>query len=413
MIKKMINKKSHPRSLAIKRNLFYTPLSTRYTTHLSEKSTKPENTKTSLFYPQNKGLITSITEYSQSFMKLAHDFIKENNNIKNNITTFESMNDLTSINDGEENMNGNCLTTSKKVSNLSKKMEGWKEKTILNIQSENGRSTKDNQAEVNESFLSRERVNSVNKKKNQSQQIIKLNELNTDTNRWFNLLRKNEFEDEFNFKIQKYDTVVKLLQEELRRLKKNQSLSPNRKSINIKIQREPTATKYPNRSNSMAYRSDLSNSNMNYSISSRSIQLPFLKANSASIDFSFNGKSLIGKNIKISQGQAREVETITNNLYTQIFTDIFDEISVVPNFIDRNYIKFNNINLMTLCFLKPLFETLFKCNLSITKSKFIELCFLIFNNLSIFEKKKFIITCKMNNNVNSNVHKSQIYKTNF
>ena len=61
------------------------------------------------------------------------------------------------------------------------------------------------------------------------------------------------------------EDTVKLLQEELRRLKKNQSLSPNRKSINIKIQRDPTATKYPNRSNSMAYRSDLSNSNMNYS----------------------------------------------------------------------------------------------------------------------------------------------------
>ena len=43
----------------------------------------------------------------------------------------------------------------------------------------------------------------------------------------------------------------------------------------------------------------------------------------------------------------QEVETITNNLYTQIFTNIFDEISVVPNFIDRNYIKFNNITIIS------------------------------------------------------------------
>ena len=107
MIKKMIYKNAHPYPQKIQKNLFYTPLTTRFTTLHSEKSTKP-CVMNSAFFPSNKGLFTSITEYSQSFMKLANDF-----NIKNNITTFESSNDMNSFTEGEDNKN-TCLTTSKK-----------------------------------------------------------------------------------------------------------------------------------------------------------------------------------------------------------------------------------------------------------------------------------------------------------
>lgn len=381
----MINKNANPHPQKIQKNLFYTPLTTRFTTLHSEKSTKP-TVMNSAFFPPNKGLFTSITEYSQSFMKLANDF-----NIKNNITTFESSNDMNSFTEGDDNKN-NCLTTSKK-NTLQEKQKGTLKK--------NGNNIKRLELFTNN--------NNYVKKTKHSQQIIKLNELNVDNNRWFNLLRKNELEEEFNYQITNYDIVKIIIQKEFGRIKHDKHILTNKESINE--QRESAVIKLAQGSNSNTniIKQELNQSPSNNSITTKNITLPFFKTKSATIDYTTN---IISPSINtnrqnvtfgnVTKDKIKDVEGLTKNLYNEIYINLFNQISVFPNLLDRNYIEFSKLSIMNLCFLKPLFEILFKSNLSITKDKFIKMCSLIFEHLTFEEKKKFIITNKMcNRNVES------------
>ena len=376
MIKKMIYKNTHPYPQKIQKNLFYTPLTTRFTTLHSEKSTKP-CVMNSAFFPSNKGLFTSITEYSQSFMKLANDF-----NIKNNITTFESSNDMNSFTEGEDNKN-TCLTTSKK-----------------NTQKDNSTMKKNGNLKRVKLFTNN---NNYFKKTKHSQQIIKLNELNVDNNRWFNLLKKNDIEEEFNYQITNYNIVKTLIQKEFGRIKHDKHNTPLNDSQ--KEQRESTTIQLAQRSNSNTniIKPELIQSPSNNSITTKNIVLPFFKTKSATIDYTTNLRSSNsgnGQNVafgNVTKEKIKDVEGLTNNLYNDIYINLFNQISVFPNLLDRNYIVFSKLSIMNLCFLKPLFEILFKSNLSITKDKFIKICSLIFEHLTFEEKKKFIITNKMCN----------------
>ena len=346
MIKKMIYKNAHPYPQKIQKNLFYTPLTTRFTTLHSEKSTKP-CVMNSAFFPSNKGLFTSITEYSQSFMKLANDF-----NIKNNITTFESSNDMNSFTEGEDNKN-TCLTTSKK-----------------NTQKDNSTMKKNGNLKRVELFTNK---NNYFKKTKHSQQIIKLNELNVDNNRWFNLLKKNDIEEEFNYQITNYNIVKILIQKEFGRIKHDKHNTPLNDSQ--KEQRESTTIQLAQRSNSNTniIKPELIQSPSNNSITTKNIVLPFFKTKSATIDYTTNLRSSNsgnGQNVtfgNVTKEKLKDVKGLTNNLYNDIYINLFNQISVFPNLLDRNYIVFSKLSIMNLCFLKPLFEILFKSNLSITE----------------------------------------------
>ena len=310
-------------------------------------------------------------------MKLANDF-----NIKNNITTFESSNDMNSFTEGEDNKN-TCLTTSKK-----------------NTQKDNSTMKKNGNLKRVELFTNN---NNYFKKTKHSQQIIKLNELNVDNNRWFNLLKKNDIEEEFNYQITNYNIVKILIQKEFGRIKHDKHNTPLNDSQ--KEQRESTTIQLAQRSNSNTniIKPELIQSPSNNSITTKNIVLPFFKTKSATIDHTTNLRSSNsgkGQNVtfgNVTKEKLKDVEGLTNNLYNDIYINLFNQISVFPNLLDRNYIVFSKLSIMNLCFLKPLFEILFKSNLSITKDKFIKICSLIFEHLTFEEKKKFIITNKMCN----------------
>ena len=172
-----------------------------------------------------------------------------------------------------------------------------------------------------------------------------------------------------------------------------------------KEQRESTTIQLAQRSNSNTniIKPELIQSPSNNSITTKNIVLPFFKTKSATIDYTTNLRSSNsgkGQNVtfgNVTKEKLKDVEGLTNNLYNDIYINLFNQISVFPNLLDRNYIVFSKLSIMNLCFLKPLFEILFKSNLSITKDKFIKMCSLIFEHLTFEEKKKFIITNKMCN----------------
>ena len=274
MIKKMINVK-RPKISKLKKNILSTFQTTRNDTNTSYKSIIKTSTK-SLSIMQQKPLINSLTEYSQSFMKLATDFIKENN------------------------------------------FEVEKEREV------------------------------------KRRHIKKVGDLNIDSNKWLNMLKKNEFDDE-NLKLSNYDEIIEIIRDNIadkKSLKKFNGI----KSVQL-----------PN-----------------------SCRGEFLHKNSSKV---FNTST---NKIYLNKQNSKQVESITHDLYYNIFSTIFNKISIIPGFVDRNYIRFNSLNLVTLCFIKPLLEVLFKTNCSITENKFISLCFMICKKMTIQEKKKFILTSSLN-----------------
>jgi hypothetical protein len=84
------------------------------------------------------------------------------------------------------------------------------------------------------------------------------------------------------------------------------------------------------------------------------------------------------------------VSKIVNELYKGMYNKLFNDISLLPCYLDRKYIRFNSLSKKNLAFLAPFFEVLFQTDISINKETFHVICDIIYNNLTINEKKDFV-----------------------
>lgn len=306
MLKKMVKKRKNSKNLTIKKNVFYTPISTRYTSLVSEHSLKTENTKS-----------TTCLGYSKQMNKKESSMIK----LRNNITTFESTNDVTSLRDessiiGKRRKSANSVKSSTTTNNVS----------ITLSQS------------------------SIRRKS--SKQVLRLTTSN-------NQIKKND-EDKDNYILTNYNMIKTLIQREFVLLKEKRTLS--------------TKNIHPmQRKDAIIHMNTISNRN-SIPYTSKIITLP--------------------SSSKLNSTE-RKVNDITSNLYNLLFEGLFNKISIFPNVIDRNYISFAKLHTINVSFLKPLLEILFRSNLSIEKDTFIQICNIIYNNLTYEEKKRFIMVNRM------------------
>ena len=297
MLKKMVKKRDLSKSNAIKKNMFYTPISTRYTSLVSEHSLKTENTKSTKCLGYIKRIGNSITESGQSLLKM-----------KNNVTTFESTKDLTSLRDESS-------------------IIGKRKKSVNSV-----KSTSNNVSIT----LSQSSI-----RRKSSKQVIRLT----------NQVKMNEDD---SYKLTNYTMIKTLIQREFVILR--QKTMSSTKNIHP-IQRKDT----------IIHMNTISNRN----------SIPY------------TSKKII---LSRSTDKQKNVNEITNTLYSQIFEGIFKAIAIYPNVLDRNYITLNKLQYMNVCFLKPFFEVLFKSNLTIQKDTFIQMCNIIYSNLTYEEKKQFIFS---------------------
>lgn len=297
MLKKMVKKRDLSKSNVIKKNMFYTPISTRYTSLVSEHSLKTENTKSTTCLGYSKRIGNSITESGQSLLKM-----------KNNVTTFESTKDLTSLRDESS-------------------IIGKRKKSVNSV-----KSTSNNVSIT----LSQSSI-----RRKSSKQVIRLT----------NQVKMNEDD---SYKLTNYTMIKTLIQREFVILR--QKTMSSTKNIHP-IQRKDT----------IIHMNTISNRN----------SIPY------------TSKKII---LSRSTDKQKNVNEITNTLYSQIFEGIFKAIAIYPNVLDRNYITLNKLQYMNVCFLKPFFEVLFKSNLTIQKDTFIQMCNIIYSNLTYEEKKQFIFS---------------------
>lgn len=297
MLKKMVKKRDLSKSNVIKKNMFYTPISTRYTSLVSEHSLKTENTKSTKCLGYSKRIGNSITESGQSLLKM-----------KNNVTTFESTKDLTSLRDESS-------------------IIGKRKKSVNSV-----KSTSNNVSIT----LSQSSI-----RRKSSKQVIRLT----------NQVKMNEDD---SYKLTNYTMIKTLIQREFVILR--QKTMSSTKNIHP-IQRKDT----------IIHMNTISNRN----------SIPY------------TSKKII---LSRSTDKQKNVNEITNTLYSQIFEGIFKAIAIYPNVLDRNYITLNKLQYMNVCFLKPFFEVLFKSNLTIQKDTFIQMCNIIYSNLTYEEKKQFIFS---------------------
>lgn len=297
MLKKMVKKRDLSKSNVSKKNMFYTPISTRYTSLVSEHSLKTENTKSTTCLGYSKRIGNSITESGQSLLKM-----------KNNVTTFESTKDLTSLRDESS-------------------IIGKRKKSVNSV-----KSTSNNVSIT----LSQSSI-----RRKSSKQVIRLT----------NQVKMNEDD---SYKLTNYTMIKTLIQREFVILR--QKTMSSTKNIHP-IQRKDT----------IIHMNTISNRN----------SIPY------------TSKKII---LSRSTDKQKNVNEITNTLYSQIFEGIFKAIAIYPNVLDRNYITLNKLQYMNVCFLKPFFEVLFKSNLTIQKDTFIQMCNIIYSNLTYEEKKQFIFS---------------------
>ena len=297
MLKKMVKKRDLSKSNVSKKNMFYTPISTRYTSLVSEHSLKTENTKSTKCLGYSKRIGNSITESGQSLLKM-----------KNNVTTFESTKDLTSLRDESS-------------------IIGKRKKSVNSV-----KSTSNNVSIT----LSQSSI-----RRKSSKQVIRLT----------NQVKMNEDD---SYKLTNYTMIKTLIQREFVILR--QKTMSSTKNIHP-IQRKDT----------IIHMNTISNRN----------SIPY------------TSKKII---LSRSTDKQKNVNEITNTLYSQIFEGIFKAIAIYPNVLDRNYITLNKLQYMNVCFLKPFFEVLFKSNLTIQKNTFIQMCNIIYSNLTYEEKKQFIFS---------------------
>lgn len=297
MLKKMVKKRDLSKSNVSKKNMFYTPISTRYTSLVSEHSLKTENTKSTKCLGYSKRIGNSITESGQSLLKM-----------KNNVTTFESTKDLTSLRDESS-------------------IIGKRKKSVNSV-----KSTSNNVSIT----LSQSSI-----RRKSSKQVIRLT----------NQVKMNEDD---SYKLTNYTMIKTLIQREFVILR--QKTMSSTKNIHP-IQRKDT----------IIHMNTISNRN----------SIPY------------TSKKII---LSRSTDKQKNVNEITNTLYSQIFEGIFKAIAIYPNVLDRNYITLNKLQYMNVCFLKPFFEVLFKSNLTIQKDTFIQMCNIIYSNLTYEEKKQFIFS---------------------
>lgn len=293
----MVKKRDLSKSNVIKKNMFYTPISTRYTSLVSEHSLKTENTKSTKCLGYSKRIGNSITESGQSLLKM-----------KNNVTTFESTKDLTSLRDESS-------------------IIGKRKKSVNSV-----KSTSNNVSIT----LSQSSI-----RRKSSKQVIRLT----------NQVKMNEDD---SYKLTNYTMIKTLIQREFVILR--QKTMSSTKNIHP-IQRKDT----------IIHMNTISNRN----------SIPY------------TSKKII---LSRSTDKQKNVNEITNTLYSQIFEGIFKAIAIYPNVLDRNYITLNKLQYMNVCFLKPFFEVLFKSNLTIQKDTFIQMCNIIYSNLTYEEKKQFIFS---------------------
>ena len=248
MLKKMVKKRDLSKSNAIKKNMFYTPISTRYTSLVSEHSLKTENTKSTKCLGYSKRIGNSITESGQSLLKM-----------KNNVTTFESTKDLTSLRDESS-------------------IIGKRKKSVNSV-----KSTSNNVSIT----LSQSSI-----RRKSSKQVIRLT----------NQVKMNEDD---SYKLTNYTMIKTLIQREFVILR--QKTMSSTKNIHP-IQRKDT----------IIHMNTISNRN----------SIPY------------TSKKII---LSRSTDKQKNVNEITNTLYSQIFEGIFKAIAIYPNVLDRNYITLNKL----------------------------------------------------------------------
>ena len=236
MLKKMVKKRDLSKSNVSKKNMFYTPISTRYTSLVSEHSLKTENTKSTTCLGYSKRIGNSITESGQSLLKM-----------KNNVTTFESTKDLTSLRDESS-------------------IIGKRKKSVNSV-----KSTSNNVSIT----LSQSSI-----RRKSSKQVIRLT----------NQVKMNEDD---SYKLTNYTMIKTLIQREFVILR--QKTMSSTKNIHP-IQRKDT----------IIHMNTISNRN----------SIPY------------TSKKII---LSRSTDKQKNVNEITNTLYSQIFEGIFKAIAIYPN----------------------------------------------------------------------------------
>jgi hypothetical protein len=445
MIKKMINKKpprlSSPRP---NKNLYFSPLPSGHknsTRKLKPQTPSSLNIKQSNFSTSNntnantnsnnRGVVSSITDYSQSFMRLASDLIKDNNSNnmnynsncnEKNVTTIESLHDLIMNSDNEESNNTN--------SNNGKKMI-----SLTKIRKKDCKNMNLSISAMHNSLLTPGKQINISRSSNSNQlsplpQVKLNNEFNIENNKWFNvLLRKSEFYEEFDFKLRNYTKIKNIIQKEIDLLLSQNTISSynntntNKHNITHINSIDITKPQFQTQSNIIINNTSLKplmlknintpthinlvlNDHPNYFSERPAPTVIKLAYSNTNTNTNTNPRRYNYNNIpdkyynsrNSNDNNLKKVNDITSEIYENIFTKIFNDICVMPNYIDRNYIKFSKLNYINLCFVKPLFDVLFKCMLSINKGQFLRFCGLIYKELTPEEKKKFIYDNKMRKN---------------
>ena len=420
MIKKMIKKKTEPTFAALKKNLFYTPISTRHSTTLSNHSHKLEPKQNISKSFKKIQTSTSInTDITQSFTKISNECIKE---CKNNTTTNTTI--IDSNNNNNLNLEESCFILGKCISTINNNITAVKQgHTHQHIGNTNHNTQlMFNKLNINEScFMS-------SSKDNKSKFSLIHNNDNINNEILFN--DDKEFLNINDMKLTNHSQIKELIQHKLEvyhNKGKNNKCCYYKKEMNHLLSsqnlllsslssayirkdkclfRESTNSNSNSNSNNNIYnRNNISNgkvikmspSKNNYPLFNISKQQHKMNCSTKNIN---NNKLNVEKlntshSLPLTSTPQDIVNKIVNDLYKGIYEHLFNDIALFPGYLDRKYIKLNTLSKINLIFLSPFFEVLFKSDASINKETFLSICDIIYSKLSINEKKNFVMDNKL------------------
>ena len=400
MIKKMIKKKPEQTFLALKKNLFYTPISTRHSTTNTEQNNVHDSSNKHNISRSFKKLKTSNSiniDLTQSFSKVSGECVKEykNNTTTTNTTFIENQNsDESCFFQGKCALNNNGKVT--KLGNYCNNANNFNlninNRTNINsnIINESDFILKDDKMRCSlfksESKPINDMISNDNNNNNNNKMLININDIKLINHNKIKDLIKQQIQilNQSNT-IQCYSKVkspnMSLLSSTSTYSRKdkyffnsiNNSSNINRNNIsNGKvIKMSPSKNNYPLFNIPKQQQQNSSSKNITINIlTSENVHSP------TSTPLTSTNKDIVSK--------------IVSELYKGMYNKLFNDISLLPCYLDRKYIRFNSLSKKNLAFLAPFFEVLFQTDISINKETFHVICDIIYNNLTINEKKDFV-----------------------
>ena len=397
MIKKMIKKKPEQTFLALKKNLFYTPISTRHSTANTEQNNLHDNSSKHNISRSFKKMKTSNSiniDLTQSFSKVSGECIKEykNNTTTTNTTFIENQNsDESCFFQGKCVLNNNGKVT--KLGNYCNNANNFN----LNI---NNR-TNINSNVINESdFILKDDKMRCSLFKSESKPIDDVITNDNNNNRVL-IMNINEI------KVINHNKIKELIKQHILTLNQSNTIQCHSKVKSPNMSLLSSSSTY-NRKEKYYFNStnNSSNTNRNNISNGKVIKMSPSKNNYPLFNIPRQQQHNSSKNIAINILTSENVHSptpqpltstnkdivnkVVSELYKGMYNKLFNDISLLPCYLDRRYIRFNSLSKKNLAFLAPFFEVLFQTDISINKETFHLICDIIYTNLSINEKKDFV-----------------------